>query len=92
MTAPVTDHADALIATYLEPHPFKADVAEARVKGRAVAVWALIGSYLLTPEPDALAQVAQGYQFPNEAVMAALAFYQWRQAAIDAKLARLDAS
>ncbi len=74
-----------LITRWIEPHPWRGDVAEARLKEFGISVWALIG-YLCMVDEDP-ARVASDYRIPEEAVTAAVAYYQQHQAAIDARLA-----
>lgn len=74
-----------LIARWIEPHPWRGDVAEARLKEIGISVWALIG-YLRMVDGDP-ARVAADYRIPEEAVTAAVAYYQQHRAAIDARLA-----
>lgn len=75
---------DQLIATYVEQHPNRPWVEEARVVGFAVPVWALVGHYFgVGGQVD---QVAQDYDLPKEAVLAALAYYRRHRACIDARL------
>lgn len=77
-----------LIAQYVEPHPQRGGAAEARIKGRGVAIWAIVGSMLLTHGDDAAQRVAHAYRVPAEAVLAAMAYYQQpaHKGAIDARL------
>lgn len=80
-----TTRADELIAKYIEPHPAKPGLSNARLTtDRHVPVWALIG-HLGVVEGD-LDQVAHDYGVPREAVDAALAYYERHTAAIDARL------
>ena len=72
----------ALIAKYIEPHPHRVGVAGARVKGRGVAVWAIVGTFLLTEGDDAVERVAHAYRVTPEAVQAALAYYRQHRDAI----------
>ncbi len=74
-----------LITRWVEPHPWRGDVAEARLKGSKISVWAIVG-HLRTVRGDVDA-VASDYQLPREAVEAAIAYYHEHQAAIDARLA-----
>ena len=60
-----------LIAKYIDESP---GVAEARVHGYGIAVWALVG-YLKGADGD-LRQVAQGFDIPEDAVKAAKAYYR----------------
>lgn len=85
--APTTDDAAKLIADHIEPHPYRVGDGEARVKERGIAVWALIGSYLLTDGPDAVEQVADLFAVEPETVRAAIAYYEHHRAAIDARIA-----
>src|SRR5438067_5574747 len=81
---------DSLLAKYVEPHPARAGAAEARIKDRGVSIWALIGTYLLTPGEDAAAQVARAYGVPLEAMEAAIEYYKCHKREIDTRLAELD--
>lgn len=74
-----------LVETYIEPNPNRPGVANARLVGYAVPVWALIG-YLDAVHGD-VAQVAEDYGVPREAVDAALEYYRQNQNAIDARIA-----
>lgn len=78
-------HAEALIEKYIEPHPAKPGLSNARLTtDRHVPVWALIG-HLDVVEGD-VDQVAHDYGVPREAVDAALAYYERHKASIDARL------
>jgi hypothetical protein len=44
--------AEALIARHVEPHPARPGRAEWRLKERGVPVWAIIGSVILSENPD----------------------------------------
>ena len=74
-----------LIEKYIEPNPNRPGVAEARITGYGVSVWALVG-YLEAVHGD-IAQVADDYGLPREAVEAALAYYHRHKGLIDARLA-----
>ena len=80
----MTTREEDLISAYIELTPQKPWPAEARVRGRGVAVWALVGT-LPAVEGD-LDQVAAAYEVPREAVDAAMAYYRRHQCAIDARL------
>jgi len=76
---------DDLIARYIEPNPHRPGLDEARLVGWGVAVWALVG-YLTAVGGD-IAQVAEDYDLPREAVEAALAYYRRHKDLIDARIA-----
>lgn len=75
----------ALIERWIEPHPWRRNPAEARLKGAKVSIWALIG-YLRMVDGDRH-RTAEGYGITDEEVEAALAYYHEHQAVIDARLA-----
>lgn len=77
--------AQELITRWIEPHPWKQGVEEARLRESKISVWALIG-YLPMVGGDE-ARVAEDYLIPTEAVEAAVAYYRQHQAEIDARLA-----
>lgn len=66
--------ADDLIEKWIEPNPHRAGGGYARVKAYGVSVWILV-SYLQGPGAD-IAKAAQDYDMPEEAVQAALAYYE----------------
>ena len=74
--------ADALIAKYIEQDPHRRSRHHARIADRGVAVWALIG-YL---RGATVSGTARDNELPEEAVLAAIAFYQRHRDLIDAKL------
>jgi uncharacterized protein (DUF433 family) len=80
---------EGLIATYIEPNPYRPGEDEACLKDYGVPVWALIG-YLQTPGAD-IERVAADYDVPIEAVQAARAYYHRYQAPIDARIAANNA-
>jgi uncharacterized protein (DUF433 family) len=71
--APAVDEAtaEAPIAKHIEPNPHRRGRHHARIAGRGVAVWALIG-YL---RDATVAETARDYELPEEAVLAAIAYY-----------------
>ncbi len=73
------------IAEYIQLNPHVPGIAEARLKGYGVAVWALIG-HLPAVKGD-LAALAGDYGVPLEAVEAAVAYYRRYRALIDARIA-----
>ncbi len=79
------ENPDVLIERFIEPHPSKPGISNARLTtDRHVPVWALIG-HLDVVDGDA-DQVAHDYGLPREAVDAALAYYERHKASIDARL------
>ncbi len=77
---------DALIKRYIEPHPNKPGLSNARLTtDHHVPVWALIG-HLDVVDGD-VDQVAHDYGIPHEAVDAALAYYERHKPSLDARLA-----
>lgn len=80
----VKEQEQQLFARWIEPHPRKRGVEEARLKGFAISIWALIGA--LRMHDGDMARVAQGYRVPPEAVEAAQAYYRRHRCAIDARL------
>ncbi|MDQ2741136.1 MAG: DUF433 domain-containing protein [Chloroflexota bacterium] len=74
-----------LIDTYIEPDPNKPGIAEARIVGYGVHVWALIG-YLEAVHGD-IDRTAEDYELPRETVEAACAYYRRHKEVIDARLA-----
>lgn len=81
----LTERAQGLITRWIEPHPWKQGVEEARLRDSKISVWALVG-YLPMVEDD-ISIVARDYHIPVEAVEAAMLYYRQHQAAIDARLA-----
>jgi len=73
-----------LIDKYIEPNRDRSSMAEARVAGYGVPVWAL-GGHLEAVHGD-VAQVAHDYRLPLEAVEAALAYYRRHKILIDDRL------
>lgn len=80
---------DDLINQYIEQHPQRSGMGEARLIMFNVPVWALIG-YLQTPGADAT-RVAVDYAVPRAAVEAALAYYHRHQNLIDSRIAANNA-
>ena len=74
-----------LIEQYIGPNPGRPGLADAQLRDSAVPVWALIGHYQATGRDPQY--VADSYEVPLEAVLAALAYYRQHQAVIDARLA-----
>jgi uncharacterized protein (DUF433 family) len=63
---------EQLIAKYIEPHPRKPGILNARIVDRGISVTALI-AYLISSAGQH-SQTAQDYEVPEEAVQAALAY------------------
>ncbi len=80
------DQTQQLIGRWIEPHPWRHDPAEARLRDRKISVWAIIGH--LGGDDGDLQQAADDYDIPVEAVEAAVAYYRQHRAAIDARLAQ----
>lgn len=77
----------SLIDRYIELDPERPSPSEARLRDAGIHVWALIGHYLFAVGQD-LTAVARDYDLPEEAVAAALAFYQKHRHEIDTRLAQ----
>lgn len=74
----------ALITHWIERDPRRPGPSEARLVGCGVAVWALVGALPIVGGD--IAELAEAYEVPREAVEAALAYYRQHRAAIDARL------
>ena len=74
-----------LIERYIERHPGKPGIAEARLRDYGISVRALAG-HLRALHGDA-PRLAASYEIPIEAVDAALAYYRRHQTLIDAFIA-----
>lgn len=77
--------ADELIAASIEPDPNHPGAGDTRVARYGVHVWALIG-YASAVHGD-LRRVAEEYDLPLEAVIAAYHYYLRNTSAIDLRLA-----
>lgn len=75
---------DERVRRYLEPDPHHLGADEVRLKGFYVSVWAIIG-YWKAYNGD-VAEVAEGFEIPVEAVEAALTYYRRHREIIDARL------
>jgi uncharacterized protein (DUF433 family) len=75
---------DPLIARYIEPHPRKPGVENARLARYGYSVWILIDA-LRAAEND-VARIADEYDVPADAIRAALRFYRAHPAEIDAQI------
>jgi uncharacterized protein (DUF433 family) len=76
---------DPLIREYIELVPDWGSEDDARIKGRGVQVWALIGA--LDGDEGNAEKVARKYRLPFEAMEAALAYYRLHKDATDCRLA-----
>jgi uncharacterized protein (DUF433 family) len=74
-----------LIPTYIEENPYQPGVADARLKEYGVPVWALIGFWELAKRD--VAEVASAYELPEEAVHAAIGYYNEHRCEIDERIA-----
>ena len=75
---------EELIAQHIDANPQGRGPAEARLAEYGTPVWALI-AYLDAVKGDRAA-VAADYEVPEEAVAAAIAFYERHKPQIDARL------
>jgi uncharacterized protein (DUF433 family) len=80
-----TTREQKLIDKYIEPNPYRPGVANARIAGYGVSIWAIVG-HLEAVNGD-IEQVADDYGLPCEAVEASLAYYRQHRELIDARLA-----
>ena len=76
---------DELIARYVEEDPRRPGPSNARIVDWWIPVWAIVG--YLQAMPGEVQEVADGYEIPLDAVLAAIAFYQRHQDAIEARIA-----
>jgi hypothetical protein len=88
---------DALLAAWVFPDPYDRGPASARVTERGPEVWALAGylkpaSRWATRRRALLREAAADFHLPEEALLAALAFYRRHRAAIDARVAENGAA
>lgn len=75
---------DQLIERYIEPDPQHPGDEDVRVVGTGVPVWALI-AYLQVAGGD-VQRVAEDYELPLDATLAARAYYRLHRALIDARI------
>lgn len=75
----------SLIDRWIERAPHRPGASEARLARYGISVWALVGA--LPIAGGDIAELAEAYEVPREAVEAALAYYRHHRAAIDARLA-----
>lgn len=76
---------EQLISAHIEMNPHKPWLAEARLRPFGQSVWAIVGLYHATGHN--VNQVAEAYDLPKDAVLAAPAFYKRHIELIDARLA-----
>lgn len=74
-----------LIRKHIEMDPHRPGPAEALLRDSGVHVWAIVGQWQAAGR-DA-SYVAESYELPLEAVLAALAYYRQNMAVIEARLA-----
>jgi uncharacterized protein (DUF433 family) len=77
-----------LIERYVERHPGKPGIVEARLRDYGISVWALAG-YFPTVGGD-IHELATAYDIPLEAASAAIAYYRRHAGPIDARIAAND--
>jgi uncharacterized protein (DUF433 family) len=77
---------EELIARWIQENPNKPGIANAGILGSRLGVWVLIEQLQL--DDWNLADVAESYELPTEAVEAAVAYYERHQAEIDARIVR----
>jgi uncharacterized protein (DUF433 family) len=75
---------ERLIEAWIEDNPHKRPVADAWLKDYGVAVWAIMTD-LKRGEP--IEEVADAFDVPIEAIVAARAFYERNRGPIDARIA-----
>jgi uncharacterized protein (DUF433 family) len=85
---------NALIQHYVEENPQFPGAARAWLVASGVPVWAIVGYFQCAiggdadhPAPKQLAQVAADYDLPEEAIVAALAYYRRHRRPIDERIA-----
>jgi uncharacterized protein (DUF433 family) len=74
---------EALLKRYIHLDPAESGVDQARVAPADVPVWVIVAQ--VEGAGGDVAQVAEDYELPREAVEAALIFYRRNRAAIDAR-------
>ena len=80
-----TMQTETLVERYVEANPHRPGPADVRLRELCVPVWALV-DYWRAADED-LQRVAADYHLAEEAVEAALAYYERHQAVIDARIA-----
>lgn len=76
---------DELIEKYVEPNPDGRGLDEARLRTHYVNVWAIVG-YYEAYEGD-ISEAARGFDVPDEAIEAAMAYYRRHKCLIDNRIA-----
>ena len=76
-------HQEALLKRYIHFDPTEPGVDQARVAPADMPVWVIVAQ--LEGADGDVAQVAEDYELPQEAVEAAMIFYRRNRAAIDAR-------
>ena len=75
---------DELIGQYIEQHPRKGGLDEARLKGYGISVWATAGE--LQAPGVSLDELAYGFDIPLDAIRAAAVYYARHKLLIDNRL------
>jgi len=75
---------DALIARYIEPHPFNLGPSEARIADHGAPVWMLIAYHEGTGSD--ISSTAADYGLDPDAMEAAIRYYCRHRALIDARI------
>ncbi len=78
-------HQEGLLTNHIHFDPAESGVDQARVVPADVPVWVIVAQ--LEGAEGNVAQVAEDYELPREAVEAAIIFYRRNRAAIDARRA-----
>jgi uncharacterized protein (DUF433 family) len=73
-----------LIERYIEQDPIEAGPMGARLRDYGVSVWALVIHYRAAE--GNVGEVAREYDLPQEALEAAMAYYEEHKCAIDARI------
>ena len=88
MEAPTIMDAADLITQYIELNPHRPGLDEAWIKDYGIPVWSLI-EYVHAAHGD-IARTAAAYEIPQEAVEAAVAYYEQHRILIDARISAND--
>ncbi len=86
----VQERARELIDRWIEPGPSSLGPQDARLVGYGLSVWSLI-AYLRVVHGE-VRRAAEDYDIPEDAILAALAYYDEHRYLIDARIALNDAA